>query len=321
MIFEKNFPDMIIRVGRDGEYLEIMSPSENVLFAPKNELLGKKIGEILPLEVSKLFLEGITGSLENKEIRLLRYNLNVPAGNLWFEARIIPQNDEVIAIIRDITEIVKARKALELSNKKLKLLSSITRHDVTNHLMASNGYIDLAREASNDISQIKFLEEASKANRIIQKRLDFIRVYEEIGNLDLVWHGLAELLLGEDPNITVNNQCKNIKVLADSMFPKVFDGLLDNSLRHGKATKVKLHCKEIDQGLIIIWEDNGIGIAKDKKHDLFDGGFGINIGFGLYIIKEILNLSGILIIENGIPGKGARFEMLVPKSNYIIEGG
>lgn len=308
-------------MSKDGGFLEVMSPSDNVLFAPKNDLLGGKIEDLFPLEMGEFLLKGIELAIKSRDIQYLKYNLDVPAGNLWFEARLIPKGDEVIAIIRDITDLVNAKKTLELSNKKLKLLSSITRHDVANHLMASNGYIDLAKEMSNDIGQIKLLDEAKKANRIIQKKLDFIKVYEEIGNLDKIWHNLSELLLGEDPNMTVINKCGCIRILADSMFPKVFNGLLDNSLKHGKATKAELSYEKKPEGLAIIWEDNGLGIANDKKLDIFNGGFGINIGFGLFIIKEILTLSGISIIENGIPNKGARFQMLVPENNYIIEGG
>ena len=42
-------------------------------------------------------------------------------------------------------------------------------------------------------------------------------------------------------------------------------------------------------------------------------GFGKHTGYGLYLIEEILSISGITIKENGELGKGARFEMVVPK--------
>jgi signal transduction histidine kinase len=45
-------------------------------------------------------------------------------------------------------------------------------------------------------------------------------------------------------------------------------------------------------------------------------GFGKNNGLGLALSREILSITGITIKETGEPGKGARFEMTVPKGMY-----
>ena len=55
--------------------------------------------------------------------------------------------------------------------------------------------------------------------------------------------------------------------------------------------------------------------ALTKKH-LFKRGYGKNTGFGLFLIREILSITGITIDENGEPGKGARFEITVPNGTY-----
>ena len=39
-------------------------------------------------------------------------------------------------------------------------------------------------------------------------------------------------------------------------------------------------------------------------------------GFGLYLMRDILSITGITITETGEPGKGARFEMTVLKGAY-----
>jgi len=41
-----------------------------------------------------------------------------------------------------------------------------------------------------------------------------------------------------------------------------------------------------------------------------------NTGLGLFLSREILSITGITIRENGDPGKGARFEMVVPNGIY-----
>jgi hypothetical protein len=43
-------------------------------------------------------------------------------------------------------------------------------------------------------------------------------------------------------------------------------------------------------------------MASGRKH----------MSFGLYLMREILAITGIKITESGVPSKGARFEMMVP---------
>ncbi len=63
-------------------------------------------------------------------------------------------------------------------------------------------------------------------------------------------------------------------------------------------------------------EDNGGGIDQETKKHLFKRGYGKNTGYGLFLIREILAITGILIEETGESGKGARFEIKVPKGAY-----
>ena len=71
--------------------------------------------------------------------------------------------------------------------------------------------------------------------------------------------------------------------------------------------------------LIVVWEDNGVSVADNEKERIFEMGFGKNTGFGLFLVREILSLTGITIKEIGEPGKGARFEIMVPKGMYRIK--
>jgi signal transduction histidine kinase len=68
-------------------------------------------------------------------------------------------------------------------------------------------------------------------------------------------------------------------------------------------------------------EDDGVGITGKDKKRLFTKGFGKHTGLGLFLSREILAITGITISENSIPGKGARFEMSVPKGMWRMAGG
>ena len=68
----------------------------------------------------------------------------------------------------------------------------------------------------------------------------------------------------------------------------------------------------------MLWEDNGTGIEESEKEKIFERGYGKNTGFGLFLVREVLALTGITITETGHPGQGARFLMKVPKEAYRI---
>lgn len=67
---------------------------------------------------------------------------------------------------------------------------------------------------------------------------------------------------------------------------------------------------------LLLLHDDGVGISADDKKRLFTRGFGKNTGLGMFLSREILAITGITITENGTPGKGARFEITVPKGAY-----
>jgi signal transduction histidine kinase len=105
------------------------------------------------------------------------------------------------------------------------------------------------------------------------------------------------------------------------MLEQVFFNFLDNSLRQGeRVTAVQVSCHEEGGGLTIICEDNGVGVPEEDKERIFERGYGENTGLGLFLAREILSIAGITIQETGETGKGARFEILVPKGVYRVNG-
>jgi signal transduction histidine kinase len=57
-------------------------------------------------------------------------------------------------------------------------------------------------------------------------------------------------------------------------------------------------------------------IPAEYKEAILQRKFFKHTGFGLYLSQTILGITGMTIRENGEPGKGARFEILVPKGAF-----
>ena len=88
-------------------------------------------------------------------------------------------------------------------------------------------------------------------------------------------------------------------------------------MRYGeKITTIRVSLSQMDGDRTIIFEDDGGGVPVDEKEKIFEFGYGKNTGMGLYLAREILDITGMTIRETGEPGKGARFEILVPVGAY-----
>jgi signal transduction histidine kinase len=72
-----------------------------------------------------------------------------------------------------------------------------------------------------------------------------------------------------------------------------------------------------DDGVRLIYEDDGVGISQENKLKLFTEGFstGGSTGFGLFLIKKMIEVYGWTIQETGESGKGAKFTITIPKIN------
>ncbi len=80
-----------------------------------------------------------------------------------------------------------------------------------------------------------------------------------------------------------------------------------------KITCIKTFFRKEGDTCTWIVEDDGVGIRTEQKEKIFQRGYGTSSGLGLYIIREILSVTGITIQETGEEGKGARFEIRIPR--------
>jgi PAS domain S-box-containing protein len=226
-----------------------------------------------------------------------------------------------VAAIRDITERKRIEDALRQTNKKLNLLNSITRHDIVNKIAVLRGSLEIARRKSSDAT-MAYIERVDNLTQGIMEHIEFSRIYQDLGLFEPIWQSVPDILDGLDipTGFKFEVSMPKLEIFSDPMLIKVFYNLLDNCLRHGVgSTKVTVSAIESDEGIDIIWEDNGIGIPDSEKEKIFEHGYGKNTGLGLFISREILAITEIKIKETGKMGEGARFEIFVPKGGYRIQ--
>ncbi len=222
-------------------------------------------------------------------------------------------------VLTDITTRKKAEEALVEASRKLKLLNSMTRHDLRNQLTALLGLVQIASAKEADPDLGGHFKKILAIVETIQSQVEFTKAYQELGVNVPTWLWLEDVVrrTAAGVPVTVESTCGDIEIFADPMLERVFFNLFDNAVRHGKeVTKIHVRCEELPDTFCIIVEDDGIGIPTEDKEMIFRRGFGKNTGLGLFLVTEILAITGISIKETGIPGKGARFEIHVPKGSF-----
>jgi K+-sensing histidine kinase KdpD len=184
--------------------------------------------------------------------------------------------------------------------------------------------VDMSIETATDPAFCEHLERENILLKQIQRQIEFTRDYESLGAGAPVWHDVeavvnkvAKQVL--PPSVTIETGMKGVLIFADPLFEKVIYNLMDNAVRHGKtATRIRFFTREDTAGLTLVCEDNGEGVAADEKDRIFFRGYGKNTGLGLFLVREILGITGFGITETGTFMNGARFEIRVPYGMYRL---
>ncbi len=234
-----------------------------------------------------------------------------------------PYKGSFATIFEDITSRRRAEETLLQANRKLNLLSDITRHDITNQLSVLKGYLTLMEKKQPNPIHLEYIRKASASAQCISSMIRFTREYELIGVNAPVWQECRSLVHISAGQITSgrvriqNDLPAGMEVFADPLVVKVFYNLMDNAVQYGgKIRTIRFASEQRNGDQIIVCEDDGDGIPGDLKEMIFDHGFGKNTGLGLALTREILDITGMTIRETGEHGAGARFEITVPGGAY-----
>ncbi len=323
-----SIPELVLVMDNEGRYLKIAPTNPSLLYRSANDLIGKTVYEFFPFDIAEFFIKNITTAIKTEKEVHCEYALEIDEKKTWFEANISPMSKtKVIFVIWDVTEDKKVADNLLMANKKINMLSSITRHDILNQITALELYLSLCLEDIPTDSKRDYISNCRVLAKVIEAQIMFTKIYENIGNNLPVWQEVSEVVKKAKQDFSPTNRINyhlnldNIFVYADPLFEKVYSSLIENSLPNGKnVTDIWFTYEIRNSQLVLIYEDNGIGIRDNEKTLIFKCGYEENSGFGLFMAHEILAICNMTINETGTFGKGLHFEIYVPsgfwKRNY-----
>jgi PAS domain S-box-containing protein len=292
-----------------------------------SEIIGKNSLDLVSPEYQDVAIQDLMNVSQGHDGYLREYVIRASDGQ---ELRIEGLGTKImfggkpanILTIRDVTGRKRTEEALLVSKKKLNLLFDITRHDILNRIYVLSGYLELTRQQTEDPTILAYIKAQTEAISAIRQQIEFTREYENIGLYAPEWqnvrNNLTEALSYLNNGVlSVEEDLAGLEVYADPLFRKVFYNLVENSIIHGGSVrKISVFACESETGLILAYEDNGCGIPAEEKQKIFERRFGKHNGLGLFLVQEILSITGLSISETGVPGEGARFEIHIPNGQF-----
>jgi PAS domain S-box-containing protein len=112
-------PDLMFLQTRDGVYLDHHCNDPRDLLLPPDSFMGKNMRDVLPPQLAERFAEAFQKAIETREMQLVEYELLLRDESRWFEARITPSGENILSVIRDITQRVRSEAEIKRSETQL----------------------------------------------------------------------------------------------------------------------------------------------------------------------------------------------------------
>ncbi len=117
-------PDLLFVFSRNGDYIDAFTEDDTKLIAPRQALIGKNLSDLFSPEITGKALEAFSRSLDRNELVEFSYSVNTGGLPEYYETRVVPLSENnVLTLVRDITQRVLSEEALRESEQKFRLIT------------------------------------------------------------------------------------------------------------------------------------------------------------------------------------------------------
>lgn len=344
-------PDSMFRISKEGTFVNFKAAKDNNLPFPTSEFLGKNVYEVLPTEVAQQTIDCLERALSTGDIQIFEYQLLVNNNLLDYEVRIaVSAEDEVMAIIRDITARKRAEEDIRKTLDKQKELSelktrfvSMTSHEFRTPLTTILSSAELLEKYSKKLAEEKKLQHLHRIQASVKHMTQLLNNVLLIGKaeagkleyrpvpLDLAQFCrdlVEELQMGSDNNHTIAfaslGECTNACV-DEKLLRYILSNLLSNAIKYSPQSgtvNFDLICQQGEA--IFLVQDHGIGIPPTDQAQLFNSfhrasnvGTISGTGLGLAIVKKSVDLHKGMIAVKSEVGVGTTFTVTLPLNKQV----
>lgn len=289
----------------------------------KSVLLGELLIELGYVDRKKLD-QSIT-----EQIVQLRNALE--EANRTLEQRVIQRTIELQEALNKLSELDKLKSNI-IANISHELRTPLTHIKGYQELLLAGAMGDLNPEQESTLKTIR--RSTERLERLIEDLINFSQISRgeislRLGRVEMprvVENVLNHSMLkAEDKHIEIEKKFAD-NLLAvnvdEEKISWVIMQLIDNAIKFtAENGRITVRMENQINGVLVAVEDTGIGIAADKINEIFepfhqlDGSstrrFG-GTGLGLSLVRQIIQAHHTKITVISEPGKGSKFEFLLP---------
>ncbi len=228
-----------------------------------------------------------------------------------------------IITLEDMSTIESSLEKLERASFQLNVVERMTFLEVSNQIQIIKGYVNFIKAMTEDEPLRENLDRIIDSSDRIQERMRFAKDFRNVGIMSPEWQNIGDIMsqliltLGFDEEMIEINT-GNLEVLADPQLSKALENLMESTLADDTVTIIKIGFNIVDGRMQLVYEDDGKGIPDNHKGDIFDVSSPLGAN-GMYLVKEVLDVTNFNIIENGRHGDGTRYEISVPNTHYRLK--
>ena len=295
--------------------------------APASELYGHDAEAIVGRDVTELFAseadaegtgppEDFLPNQKDGSVEVENWHRRADGSVFWGRLTVSPIADEEFrgyaAVSQDTTTQKEYERMLERQNDRLKEFTDILAHDLRNPLTVIEGNLTLYNETGDDEHIATITDTVDRMERLVEDLLrvahqgDIVTdpVSTDLGDVvETAWQVVeieSDATLHYDPVPPVSSDPDRLTEL--------FENLFRNGVQHG-GPDVTMRVGPVETGFYV--EDDGDGFTVDPEQ-VFDHGFSTasdGSGYGLSVVRTIVNAHGWDIVATDADSGGARFEV------------
>jgi two-component sensor histidine kinase/PAS domain-containing protein/CheY-like chemotaxis protein len=293
-------PDLLFRVSNEGVIVDFRKPENMELYIPPDQFLGKAIIDIFPSSVSILANEAIEKVLKTNEMETFVYDLEIKDQRRYYEGRVIAFLDnEVLVVVRDITERKLSEEKIENLLSEKELLLEEVHHRIKNNMNTLISLLSLQSGTLKDPSTVAALMDAQSRVRSMMVLYDKLNQSADFKKISIHEYlsKLTDEIVETFPNrssVTIEKNIEDFIIDAKILFPVgiIVNEIITNAMKYAfigkEAGVIRVSASLKDSHVIIAIQDNGVGL-RDKEI----------IGFGLGLVGALAKqIGGITEMKN-----------------------
>jgi PAS domain S-box-containing protein len=325
-IFHRDLIDQVpvgifLKKTESGTYVFWNRASEEIFELPARDVIGKKDEEIFsPAMAAQRRKEDADALASRVEIKYKKITSKTH-GERVIHMIIVPIYDSkrsvryMLGIAEDVTD--------EAVTLKRDLIFSITRSDILDQLAVIMTYLERAQLKTTHEEMQMFFNKTIGSVESIKNQIAYERALQNPGVIAPRWQSVNEafaeaIQMLPEHEVKISTGVGEVEIFADPLLPRIFFSLLSLSFQHSKTTLsiIRLTAREDRDALVLIYEDDSMGIPAREKDRIFEFGYGHNTIVSLFLIRELLGFTGITITATGEPEQGVLFEIVVPRGRF-----